>query len=87
MAVIRALVAAGADTNAANLDGATPLHRAERTRCAAAVEGLLLLGADASLRDRSGSTAREMAARATGRSGVGSAEAKQRKILRLLASR
>src|SRR5215472_19160207 len=43
---ITALVAGGADPNAIDNNGSTPLHKAIRTRCAAAVETLLNLGAD-----------------------------------------
>src|SRR3954462_7146351 len=41
---IRRLLGAGADVNAADKNGATPLHRAVRTRCAAAVKHLLEAG-------------------------------------------
>ena len=39
MKAIRCLHDAGTDVNAADKNGATPLHRAVRTRCAAAVKG------------------------------------------------
>ena len=42
---IRTLLNAGADIEAQDKNGATPLHRAVRTRCAAAVECLLSAGA------------------------------------------
>ena len=40
------LIRAGADPNASDKSGVTPLHRAVRTRCAAAVEALLAGGAE-----------------------------------------
>ena len=45
-AVILYLIEAGADPNAAAAGGVTPLHRAIRNRCSAAVEALLSAGAD-----------------------------------------
>jgi ankyrin repeat protein len=40
------LIEAGADPNPTDKSGVTPLHRAVRTRCAAAVKALLEAGAD-----------------------------------------
>jgi ankyrin repeat protein len=51
VAVIETLVVAGADTNAKDASGVTPLHRPVRTRCAAAVRTLLQAGADLNLRN------------------------------------
>jgi ankyrin repeat protein len=84
--VIKFLVEAGADPNAAAAGGVTPLHRAVRNRCSAAVEALLLVGADPQLQNGSGSTALDLAQWTTGRGGTGSAEAKaeQQIILELL---
>src|SRR4051794_12255951 len=48
---IRCLIEAGAKVNAPDKNGATPLHRAVRTRCAAAVKCLLKAGGDPSLRN------------------------------------
>jgi len=80
------LIGAGADPNAVDMDGVTPLHRAVRTRCAAAVAALLAGGADAGRRNRSGSTPLRLARLSTGRSGSGAADAKaqQQEIVRLL---
>jgi Ankyrin repeats (many copies) len=85
-ATIVCLIAAGADPNACDKDGATPLHRAVRTRCAEAVRGLLDGGADAERKNKSGSTPMRLAGLNTGRGGTGSPEAKaqQQEILRLL---
>jgi hypothetical protein len=46
-AVVALLSASGADANATDKSGVAPLHRAVRTRCAAAVRALLDAGADA----------------------------------------
>ena len=80
------LIEAGADPNAQNMDGATPLHRAVRTRCAGAVRALLDHGADPAIRNKNGSTAMQLALHTTGRGGSGSPEAKaqQQEILLLL---
>ncbi len=67
--------AAIGDPNAAAAGGVTPLHRAVRNRCSAAVEVLLQSGADPHTANDNGSTARQLAQWTTGRSGVGSAEA------------
>jgi hypothetical protein len=85
-AVILYLIEAGADPNAAAAGGVTPLHRAVRNRCSAAVETLLNAGADPRLENDSGSTASDLARLTTGRGGAGSAEAKaeQRIIIDLL---
>ena len=85
-AVILALVEAGADPNATAAGGVTPLHRAVRNRCSAAVEVLLRVGADPRLENDHGSTASELARWTTGRGGTGSREARaeQRTIIELL---
>ena len=84
--VILSLVEAGADPNAKAAGGVTPLHRAVRNRCSAAVEALLSVGADPHLANDSGSIASDLAHWTTGRGGTGSAEAKaeQEIIIRLL---
>jgi len=84
--VILALIEAGADPNAAAAGGVTPLHRAVRNRCSAAVEALLGAGADPRLTNNRGSTASDLARWTTGRGGTGTeaAKAEQRIILELL---
>ena len=55
-AVIQRLIRAGANPNALDKDGVAPLHRAVRTRCAAAVHALLVGGAEPRLQNKSGPT-------------------------------
>jgi ankyrin repeat protein len=76
----------GADPDAAAMGGVTPLHRAVRNRCSAAVEALLAAGADPRLTNDHGSTAADLAHWTTGRGGTGSpaAKAEQRIIIDLL---
>jgi len=83
------LIDAGADPNAIDKGGASPLHRAVRTRCAAAVRTLLEYGADSLFPNKSGSTPMLLAIHNTGRGGTGSPEAKaqQQEILLLLEQR
>ncbi len=70
------LITAGADPNALDKGGVTPLHRAVRTRCAAAVEALLRGGADPVRKNKNGSTPMMLATQTTGRGGSGSPDAK-----------
>jgi hypothetical protein len=85
-ATITRLVEAGADPNVLDKSGVSPLHKAIRTRCAAAVRALLDLGADPEGANKNGSTPMLLAKQNTGRGGTGSPEAKleQREILRML---
>ena len=84
--MIETLLKAGAEINAPDKNGATALHRAVRTRCAAAVECLLEAGANPALKNKPGSTAFHLAVQNTGRGGSGNEEAKtaQPKIIELL---
>jgi Ankyrin repeats (many copies) len=86
VAIIRYLIEAGAEPNAPAVGDVTPLHRAVRNRCSAAVEALLRAGADPRLRNHRGSTAADLARWTTGRGGTGSAAARaeQQIILELL---
>ncbi|MEM6933488.1 MAG: ankyrin repeat domain-containing protein, partial [Pseudomonadota bacterium] len=85
-ATVSRLIAAGADPDARDGNGATPLHRAARTRCAVALRALLDGGADAGAQTPSGATPRMLAERSSGRGGTGAPEAHagQAEILRML---
>jgi hypothetical protein len=87
--VIRLLLKAGADIDAQDANGATPLHRAVRTRCAAAVKTLLDSGADPTVKNKPGSTPFHLAVQNTGRGGSGAEQAKaaQREIIQLFLDR
>lgn len=80
---IGVLLDAGAGINAQDKNGAAPLHRAVRTRCAAAVECLLKAGGDPTLKNKPGSTPFHLAVQDTGRGGSGADEARaaQRQII------
>ena len=88
VATLRCLLDAGADINAADKNGATPLHRAVRTRCAAAVQFLLKAGASPTLKNKPGSTPFHLAVQNTGHGGSGGevAIAGQRKIIEVFLS-
>jgi ankyrin repeat protein len=85
---IGTLLDAGAKINAQDKNGATPLHRAVRTRSAAAVKYLLKRGSDAKLRNKPGSTPFHLAVQNTGHGGTGAevAKAAQREIIETLLS-
>src|SRR6266853_6997303 len=68
---IQLLLDAGAEINAQDQNGATPLHRAVRTRCAAVVQYLLEAGGDPTLKNRPGSMPFHLAVQNTGRGGSG----------------
>ena len=87
--MIRLLLKAGADIRAQDKNGATPLHRAVRTRCAAAVECLLDAGSDATIQNKPGSTPFHLAVQNTGRGGSGAEKARtaQREIIRSFLER
>jgi ankyrin repeat protein len=80
---IQCLLDAGAGINAQDKNGASPLHRAVRTRCAAAVKCLLERGSDARLKNKPGSTPFHLAVQNTGHGGTGAeaAKAAQRQII------
>ena len=86
--MIGLLIKAGADPNALDKSGVTPLHRAVRQRCAAAVDALLRNGSGARLKNGNGSTPLHLAVQNTGRGGTGSPESKalQKEIIGLLLS-
>ena len=87
-AIVQFLIKAGADPNSVDKGGVAPLHRAVRTRCAAAARALLINGADARMKSKSGSTPLHLAIQDTGRGGTGSPAAReeQTEIIRLLIS-
>jgi len=89
VAMIRLLVDAGADLHAQDKNGATPLHRAVRTRSAAAVGCLLEAGSNATLRNKPGSTPFHLAVQNTGRGGSGAEKARsaQREIIQAFLER
>ena len=74
------LVESGADVDARDRSGATPLHKAVRTRCAKAVGTLLGAGADVAALNDSGSSPLHLAVQNTGRGGTGEAIAKEAQV-------
>jgi ankyrin repeat protein len=83
------LISAGADPNVVDRSGVSPLHRAVRTRSVAAVRALVDGGADVRRPNKTGSTPLHLAVQTTGKSGSGSAQAReqQAEIIRLLVER
>jgi hypothetical protein len=86
---IRLLLQKGADIHRPDMNGATPLHRAVRTRCAAAVKFLLEAGSNPTLKNKSGSSPFHLAVQNTGRGGSGDPAAirAQREIIQEFLSR
>jgi len=80
------LLDAGADPNAVDRGGVTPLHRAIRARCASAVSALLEAGADPLRSNGRGTSPMQLAIMTSGRGGTGSpiAKSEQAEIVRLL---
>ena len=87
--VIEYLTSIVANPNVLDRGGATPLHRAVRTRSLPAVIALLDGGANPRQPNRSGSTALHLAVQPTGRGGSGSLQARQQQtgIVKLLLER
>lgn len=83
---IKYLISVGADPNAIDHHGVSPLHRAVRTRSLPAVQALVDGGADPNATNRSGSNPLRLTVHKTGRSGSGSLQAKEqeRAIYRFL---
>jgi hypothetical protein len=83
VATLRCLIDGGANIHLQDKNGASPLHRAVRTRCAAAVRYFLKAGADPTMRNKPGSTPFHLAVQNTGRGGSGLEEAvhAQREII------
>jgi len=88
VATLGCLLQNGADIRMQDMNGATALHRAVRTRCAAAVRFLLGAGSDPTTPNRSGSTPFHLAVQNTGRGGSGAAAATeaQREIIKTFLS-
>ena len=85
---IRCLLEKGANIHGQDANGATPLHRAVRTRCAAAVKFLLSTGSDPAIQNKPGSTPFHLAVQNTGRGGSGEPAAiqAQREIIEAFLS-
>ena len=83
------LLSIGADPNALDKSGVTPLHRAVRTRSQAAVQALLDGGADVRAANKIGSTPLHLAVQTTGAGGSGSEHAREQQagIIALLLER
>jgi ankyrin repeat protein len=86
---IKYLISIGANPNALDIAGVTPLHRAVRTRSLPAVRELLDGGANPRQPNKAGSTPLHLAVQTTGRGGSGSPLARQQQagIVRLLLER
>lgn len=84
VAVIRALIDAGARVDAATMDGVTPLHRAVRARSPAAVRALLEHGATVRAMSKQGSTPLHIAMTSNGAGGTAGSQDQQIEIIELL---
>jgi ankyrin repeat protein len=86
---IEYLLSIGADPNAVDKSGVTPLLRAVRTRSSPAVRALLDGGADPIRPNKSGSTPMDLAVQTTGRGGSGTPHAREQQaaIVKLLLER
>jgi ankyrin repeat protein len=84
--VITYLVSVGANPNALDKSGVSPLHRAVRTRSSPAVRALLAAGAKSRAPNKSGSTPLHLAVQTTGRGNSGSDHARhqQAEIIAIL---
>jgi hypothetical protein len=78
-ATISLLIAGGADPNAIDKSGVAPIHRAVRTRSIEAVRALVDGGANLNQKNRAGSTPLFLARHNTGKSGSGSARAREQR--------
>jgi len=74
----------GADLDARDKGGITPLHRAVRARSPSAVRTLLKLGATVDARSEKGSTPLHLATQSTGAGGTANSLAEQLEIIQLL---
>src|SRR5262245_59202353 len=85
---IRCLLEKGADLHLQDMNGATPLHRAVRTRCGDAVTFLLAAGADPTMKNKPDQTPFHRAVQTTGRGGSGAPAAvdAQREIIQTFLS-